>query len=236
LYAAFPANGHVSKITRSGSIAWTGSLPHAGDYTGFSVAVDDAADRVYVTSYNNDVGEIGLSAFTQAGSRLWTKRDSTSPTTAASVYPNIQWVPVVMDDASIIVPWENDLHKFDASGNQVWEVGLSTWVRGAPAATAVGGFVAAGGQDGNLYAVETEAAPQYSLADANARPWDYSKYRHNSGAFTDATLLLSDRLGIRGTGAASGDQAVVYAAAYAVSDTSHGADDRVVVSGTDTAQ
>ena len=233
LYATFPANGQVSKIDWNGSVIWNGSLPYSGNHVGYSVALDDPADRVYVTSYDDDLGEIGLTAFTQSGSKVWEKIDSTSPfvvESGATTTPAIQWVPAVMADSSIIVPWEDDLKKFDSDGNLVWEAGLGTWIRGAPAATAIGGYVVAGGQNGTLYAVETNTEPRYSLADANARPWDFSKFRHNSGKFTNSTVLLSDGLGVRGTGAGTGDEVILYSDAVGVGDSQHAAGEDTVLS------
>lgn len=196
--------GNLYKIDSGGSIVWTASIPSV-DGRNASTAVHDSANRVY--AYTNDESTAHLTTFTMGGDELWQVSDSSVGSGAS----HIQAIPLL--DETFIISWNGGISKFDKGGTELWHTDAGGgFCHSSPAASDTG-FVAVGGSDGNLYKIELENQPVYTLDDANARPWDASKFRHNSGQFAasnQALLFQEGELGLRGGSVNPGDQAVLY--------------------------
>lgn len=206
IYQAAAASATLYKLSSSGSVQWQANLQYSGsDF--FHTSVHDAEDRVYVYEFSSG-SDVAVEGFTLSGNHVFTITDTSFPDSSGS-----QAVPIPVRGGGFIVNWENGLAKFDKEGNQIWFSQLASgWVRSAPALSEAG-FAAVGGPDGNLHKVEIGNLPAYTLADANARPWDYSKFRNNSGQFEGSSQCLlwtEQEVGLRGGNPTQGDQTVLY--------------------------
>lgn len=209
-YGYHPGNNYLFKISSSGNVIWQASMPSSGSSVNSGAAPDTADNRVYVSMNDRDGGTFYVAAYDTGGTKLWQVSDSSYPTGDAS-----HTSPVVLKGGGCLSNWKNGIAAWDRDGNQRWftELTSGAWVRGGAAASEAG-FAVVGAGDGNLYAVEIENQPKFTLQDANARPWDYSRFRNNSGQFeaSGKALVFEDgEVALRGGDANQGEQVVVYA-------------------------